>query len=79
MNGHWHHRRSRSVVDEHQHCPCNGVWLCSTCHSWAHAHPFEARTTGFIVSRHAQPSEHEVQTFLGTLHLKCDGLFKFTT
>ena len=51
-NGEWHHRRSRSVHDEHQHCPCNGAWLCSTCHRWAHAHPVEARNTGFIVSRH---------------------------
>lgn len=53
----WHHRRSRSVRDEHQHCPCNGVWLCRDCHSWVHAHPFEARTSGWIVSRYATPGD----------------------
>jgi hypothetical protein len=47
----WHHRRGRSVKDLHRHCPCNGVWLCPTCHTWAHAHPEEAREEGFIVSR----------------------------
>lgn len=51
-SGHWHHRRSRSVKDKHQHCACNGVWLCSPCHQWVHAHPFEARQNGLIVSRH---------------------------
>ena len=56
--GHWHHRRSRSVVDLHQHRPCNGVWLCGTCHRWVHAHPFEARRKGWIVSRYtAAPCE----------------------
>jgi hypothetical protein len=50
-NGEWHHRRSRSVRDEHRHCPCNGLWLCQADHQWVHAHPFEARQTGFIVSR----------------------------
>lgn len=76
----WHHRRSRSVVDEHTHCPCNGVWLCKTCHDWVHAHPFEARTAGWIVSRHVeQPSDEPVDSHFGTLLLMCDGLFVFTT
>lgn len=39
------------MVDEHTHCPCNGVWLCVTCHQWVHAHPNAARTQGWIVSR----------------------------
>lgn len=47
----WHHRRSRRVVDVHQHCPCNGVMLCRTCHKWAHANPEKAMTTGLIVSQ----------------------------
>lgn len=50
-NGEWHHRRSRSVRDSHTHCACNGVWLCSTCHRWAHANPTEAKATGFILPR----------------------------
>jgi hypothetical protein len=58
--GEWHHRRSRSVVDEHQHAPCNGLWLCSTCHAWVHAHPFEARAMGWIVSRYMIPCEMPV-------------------
>lgn len=54
--GHWHHRRSRSIRDTHRHCACNGVWLCAHDHQWVHAHPFEARQVGLIVSRHtAQP------------------------
>lgn len=60
--GHWHHRRSRSVRDEHQHAPCNGVWLCATCHTWVHGHPFEARRVGFIVSRYSIPCETPVFT-----------------
>lgn len=50
-NGQWHHRRSRRVVNEHTHCPCNGVWLCRTCHQWVHAHPTEAKKEGWIVSQ----------------------------
>lgn len=50
--GQWHHRRRRAVRDEHTHCPCNGVWLCITCHTWVHANPFMARQRGFIVSAH---------------------------
>lgn len=48
--GHVHHRRTRSVRDLHTHCPCNLVLLCTDCHTWAHAHPLNARLSGFIVS-----------------------------
>lgn len=74
MSGEWHHRRSRSIRDEHQHHPCNGIWLCMTCHKWVHAHPFEARAKGWIVSRHLMPHEERVfnQRF-GWLMLTCDG------
>lgn len=73
--GQWHHRRSRSVVDEHQHEPCNGINLCPPCHSWVHAHPFEARTKGWIVSRHAIPCEVKVfsAVHFGWTTLGCDG------
>lgn len=76
----WHHRRSRSVVDEHQHCPCNGVLLCPTCHAWVHAHPFEARGLGLIVSRHtAVPGEVPVVSYFYNpgLLLQCEGGFNF--
>lgn len=53
----WHHRRGRSVPDDHQHAPCNGVTLCPTCHKWVHEHPFEARKEGWIVARHLIPCE----------------------
>jgi hypothetical protein len=45
----WHHRRRRRIKDEHQHCPCNGVWLCRDCHVWAHAHPEQAKAAGYIL------------------------------
>lgn len=47
-----HHRRSRSVRDEHTHCPCNLILLCRTCHSTVHAQPTQSMTTNLIVSRY---------------------------
>lgn len=58
-----HHRRGKSVADEHQHCPCNLVYLCgwgnhSGCHGWAHSEVFESRPLGFMVLRSvAVPAE----------------------
>lgn len=70
----WHHRRSRSVRDEHQHCACNGVWLCKTCHSWAHANPFDARSVGMIVSRYKSPTESPIWTAdYGWVMFDCHG------
>lgn len=57
----WHHRRSRSVRDDATHQPQNGVWLCLVCHAWAHAHPFEAKASGLIVSRHSDPAVEPVE------------------
>lgn len=72
--GEWHHRRSRRVVDVHQHCPCNGVWLCRTCHVWVHANPMHARRTGFIVSMHnSEPENVPVFTPWGTRFHDCHG------
>lgn len=74
----WHHRRSRSVRDEHRHCACNGVWLCRTCHRWAHANPFEARAVGLIVSRYQpQPGAEPAVARFGTLFLLCNGKFRY--
>lgn len=74
MSGEWHHRRSRSIRDEHQHCPCNGIWLCLTCHNWVHANPFEARAHGWIVSRHKMPNVEPVRNMrFGWLMLTCSG------
>ena len=75
MNGaEWHHRRSRSVVDDCQHAVCNGVWLCRRCHTWVHKHPFEAREAGLIVSRYAVPHDEPVRTVQhGWVRLRHDG------
>jgi hypothetical protein len=62
------------VRGEHRHCPCNGVWLCPTCHTWAHGHPFEAKALGLIVSRHvAEPGGVTLTTWYGTVRLDCVG------
>lgn len=73
-NGHWHHRRTRLVRDEHQHCPCNGVWLCPACHAWVHQHPAEAREAGLIVYRSvSEPATVPVTTPLGLRVHDCGG------
>lgn len=70
----WHHRRKRSVKDEHQHCGCNGVLLCGTCHGWAHANPTLAKSTGFIVTQFASdPGQWPVKAWHGEVMLGCDG------
>ncbi len=53
----WHHRRSKSVRDTLTHSPCNGVWMCRTCHGWVHHNPTEAQVNGWIVSRYDDPRE----------------------
>ena len=76
----WHHRRSRSVRDDHTHCPCNGITLCgrgntSGDHGWAHTNAFEARAKGLIISKHDQrlPFEVPVLTHNGWVLLGCTG------
>lgn len=65
--------------DAHTHCPCNGAWLCRTCHDWAHQHPAKARELGFIVSRHvANPSAVPIKTYYGLIVLSCSGGFSYT-
>lgn len=73
-NGAWHHRRGRSVKDDHTHCPCNGVWLCNVCHVDVHAHPAQAHHTGFLVSRHIEdPGSVPTTTPWGERTHSCDG------
>lgn len=72
--GHWHHRRPRGVRDGHTHCTCVGVWLCSTCHAWAHAHPNEARDVGLILYRSiSEPWTMPFLTPTGWVLPDCDG------
>lgn len=74
----WHHRRRRAVKTHYQHCSCNGVWLCRTCHDWAHRNPEEARERGFIVSAYEdEPYSVPISTFRGRLLLHCDGSIAF--
>jgi len=52
-----HHRQRRKVGG---HDPSNLLMLCgmgnvSGCHGWAHQHPKEAQSEGFIVSAYADP------------------------
>jgi len=75
-NGQWHHRRSRRVRDRHQHCPCNGVWLCGTCHRQVHGgkDAQRIRDEGWIVSQFCkQPGVIPVTTKWGVRWHKCDG------
>lgn len=75
-NGHWHHRRSRSVRDELTHSEFNGVLLCSTCHNWVHANPFLARGQGWIVSRYADPRTIPIEHYsLGLVMLMADSKY----
>lgn len=70
QSGEWHHRRSRSVRDDLTHNERNGVYLCTTCHAWCHAHPLLARNDGFIVSRHADPTQVPIKHWsLGEVYL----------
>jgi hypothetical protein len=74
-----HHRRGRSVVDAHTHCPCNLVLLCPACHTWVHQHPAETRVGGWIISRWTEePVTITVATPWGERTHGCDGTYKFT-
>lgn len=70
-----HHRRGRAVRDDHTHCTCNLVTLCSVCHAWAHANPGLAMGQGWIVGRMTdRPSVVLVNTAqYGFAVLTCDG------
>jgi len=70
----WHHRRSRRVRTAHRHCPCNGLWLCPTCHTWVHQNPVEARANGWIVSAHVEtPFNITVKSAWGLREQDCHG------
>jgi hypothetical protein len=76
--GQWHHRRRRGVTGPHRHCPCNGVWLCNTCHVWVHQHPVEARDGGWIVSAYEeQPGDVGILAGVGHRFHDCTGGVRF--
>lgn len=73
----WHHRRSRRVRADHRHCACNGLLLCRTCHSWAHANPDESQAVGSIVSQWVdEPFLVPLRTHSGWWQLRCDGRYR---
>jgi hypothetical protein len=78
--GQWHHRRRRRVSDEHTHCPCNGVWLCPTCHRQVHVEQqVQARLDGWIVSAYVStPGGVPVLTPWGSRRHNCDGTINRT-
>lgn len=79
-NGHWHHRRSRSVHDVHRHCPCNGVNLCPVCHADVHAEKAQAAQDGYVVSRYqAEPGTVPFKTPWGWAMVDCHGGAKWVT
>ena len=70
----YHHRRRRAVKTHFQHCLCNAVLLCRTCHGWVHSNPAKARELGLIVSAHDEtPYLQPIRTFAGWLNFHCDG------
>lgn len=78
VNGHWHHRRSRRVKDQHTHCPCNGVWLCGPCHIDVHAHPAMAREGGWVLSQWVEePGTVPIAGRTTPIRLGCLGGFTF--
>lgn len=73
------HRRTRSVVGEHQHCPCNGIAACRTCHDRMHKHPQAARADGLHVSRYVpRPGDKTVRLKGALWLLACDGTMSLT-
>lgn len=77
----WSHRRPRAVKGGHfQHCPCNGLWMCRTCHAFCHANPAEARTFGwFVSSSEDAPYTVPAKAYYGWHLLDCDGNATYTT
>lgn len=72
----WHHRRKRNIRDIHQHCACNGVLLCKTCHTWAHTGTWDERQ-GFRVSQFiTEPGMIIVESWHGPIKLLCDGTYQ---
>lgn len=71
------HRRARgmgSADREHIHCPCNLIFLCSTCHAIVESHRHQARLDGFAVSTHVDaPYKAPVRLREGWALLTCDG------
>ena len=58
VNGEIDHRRTRGAGGTNRPSTneaSNGALLCSPCHEWKHAHPNEARETGWYVSQWEHP------------------------
>ncbi len=75
-----HHRRSRAVKDQHQHCLCVLVLLCQSCHhDFAHKYPLDAKAQGLVVSKFVtEPTTIPVLSWHGEIILNCDGSYRRT-
>lgn len=69
-----HHRRSRRTRDQHTHCACSLILLCSDCHRHVTVAVADARLEGMAVSIHDEfPGQTPVCTFMGWVRMGCDG------
>lgn len=65
--------------DRHQHCACNGILLCRTCHTYVHKYPTVAMGLGFVVSRYEPwPESTPVKTVQGWAIMTCEGYASWT-
>lgn len=75
-NGREIHHRMRRRDAGHPLSGC--ILLCPTCHRWAHAHPTQAKETGFIVPPWGDTLTMPIKTFRGWLLLDDAGTYTFT-
>jgi hypothetical protein len=70
-----HHRQRRR---EGGHAVSNLVWLCRTCHEWAHADPVEATAKGFIISVYVEDTTQiRIKTFAGWVKFDNEGGYAY--
>lgn len=70
-----HHRQRRR---EGGHAVGILVWLCPTCHAWAHANPKDACGDGFIIPTFIKDvNKVPIRTFMGTMTFDNEGGYAF--
>ena len=71
-----HHRQRRR---EAGHAVWNLVWLCRTCHSWAHANPTAAKSVGLIIAPWSDTTEFDlipIYTYSGWVTFDNEGNYE---
>lgn len=70
-----HHRQRRR---EGGHAVGILVWLCPTCHAWAHSNPTDAQADGYIISVHEKDATTvPIRTFVGLVRFDNEGGYDF--